>query len=131
MCGIENKPSTNCFFLVSRCGPTLTTRTGGAVTLERKVVDVECAAISRRQQRAVVLSVRLNEYAEELDRLGKDEAKVDACGRFQLTALAATRDAAGRTLFNYALSRARSAIERQRACTASHVTLQPTCTGRQ
>lgn len=104
-----------------------------AWTTLANVVDVECAAINRRQPGADVLSVRLNEYAEQLvlDRRGKDETKADACGgRFPLTALAATRDAAGRTLFNYALSGARSTAERQRTCIASQVTLQPTCSGR-
>jgi hypothetical protein len=94
------------------------------------VVDVECAAINRQPQRADVLTVRLNEYAEKLvlDRMGKDETKADACGgRFPLTALAATHDAAGRTLFNYELSRTRTTAVRQRACIASEVVLQPAC----
>jgi hypothetical protein len=101
-----------------------------AWTTIANVVDVECAAIDRQRQGADVLTVRLNEYAEKLvmDRLGKDETKADACGgRFPLTALETTRDAAGRTLFNYALSRTRATAQRQRACIASQVALQPTC----
>jgi hypothetical protein len=110
-----------------------TTQQARAWTTLANVVDVECAAINRRQQGADVLTFRLNEFAEKLvlERLRKDETKADACGgRFPLTALAATRDAGGRTLFNYALSGARSTAERQRACIASQVTLQPTCSGR-
>jgi hypothetical protein len=104
-----------------------------AWTTLANVVDVECVAIKRQQQGADVLTVRLNEYAEKLvlDRLGKDEMKADACGgRFPLAALATTRDGAGRPLFNYALSRTRTTAERQRACIASQVALQPTCSGR-
>lgn len=104
-----------------------------AWTTLANVVDVECAAISRQQQGPDILTVRLNEYAEKLvlDRLRIDETKADACGgRFPLTALAATRDPAGRTLFNYALSRTATTAERQRACIASQVALQPTCAGR-
>ena len=104
-----------------------------AWTTLANVVDVECVAINRQRQGADVLTVRLNEYAEKLvlDRLGKDEMKADTCGgRFPLTALAVTRDGAGRPLFNYALSRTRTTAERQRACIASQVALQPTCSGR-
>lgn len=103
-----------------------------AWTTLANVVDVECVAINRQRHGADVLTVRLNEYAEKLvlDRLGKDEMKADTCGgRFPLTALAATRDGAGRPLFNYALS-PRTTAERQRACIASQVALQPTCSGR-
>jgi len=97
------------------------------------VVDVECAAIDQPRQGAVVLTVRLNEYAEKLvmNRLGKDEIKADACGgRFPLTWLETTRDASGHTLFNFALSRVRTRAPRQRACIASQVPLQPTCASR-
>lgn len=103
-----------------------------AWTTLANVVDVECAAINPQQGGPDILTVRLNEYAEKLvlDRMGNDETKVDACGgRFPLTALAATHDA-GRTLFNYALSRTRTTAARQRACIASQVVLQPACPAR-
>jgi hypothetical protein len=104
-----------------------------AWTTLANVVDVECAAIDQPRQDTVVLTVRLNEYAEKLvtDRLGKEEIKVDACGgRFPLAWLETTRDASGHTLFNFALSRVRTRAPRQRACIASQVTLQPTCASR-
>ena len=97
------------------------------------VVDVECVAINRQPQGADVVTVRLNEYAAKLvlNGRGEDEMKADTCGgRFPLTALATTRDMAGRPLFKYALSRTRTTAERQRACIASQVALQPTCSGR-
>ena len=97
------------------------------------VVDVECAAISRQASGAERLTVRLNKYAEKLvlDRAGKDEMKVDACGgRFPLSPIDTSHDGSGRSLFVYALSPNRATAKRQRRCLAAQVTLRPTCRSR-
>lgn len=79
--------------------PFVDARTGKEVrawTTVANMVDVECAALQPQQR-------------------GKDEIKADACGgRFPPSAIAATHDASGRTLFTYGLSRNRKTAERRR-----------------
>lgn len=97
------------------------------------IVDVECGALQRQQSGPERLTVRLNKYAEKLvlERMGKDEIKADACaGRFPLSVIETARDASGRTLFTYGLSRKRTTAERQRACITRQIKLQPTCASR-
>jgi hypothetical protein len=106
--------------------------TRGWTTLAN-LVDVECAAINPQALGTERLTVRLNEYAEQLvlDRVGKDEIKADACGgRLPLSLIDTTRDTSGRQIFVYGLSSNRATAERQRRCIATQIALQPTCASR-
>lgn len=94
------------------------------------VVDVECAAISSVRPGTEQLTVRLNEYAERLilDRVGRDELKVDACGgRFPLSPVDELSDSSGRTLFVYGLSRDQVTAAHQRRCIANQIALRRSC----
>jgi len=76
------------------------------------------------------LRLRLNEYAERLvlERMQKDEIKADACtGHLPFSPMKTARDASGRTLFTFGLSRDRATAARQRACITSQLKLQRTC----
>ncbi len=91
-------------------------------------VDVECAALTPER-----LTLRLNEYAERLvlDHMGKDEIRGDACGgRFPFSPMKTVRDAAGRTLFTFGLSRNPKTAEHQRACITSELEVKPSCAAR-
>lgn len=110
-----------------------TNREVRAWTTLANLVDVECAAISPQDSGPERLTVRLNEYAEQLvlDRGGKDEIKTEACGgRFPLSPIARTRDRSSRLLFVYFFSENRTTARRQRACIATQIALQPTCMSR-
>jgi hypothetical protein len=112
---------------------SLTGKEVRAWTTIANMVDVECASLQRQQPGLERLTVRLNEYAEKLvlERMGKEEIKADTCaGRFPLLAIGAARDASGHTLFTYGLSQNRMTAERQRACIATQIKLQPTCGSR-
>ena len=112
---------------------SLTGKEVRAWTTIANMVDVECASLQRQEAGLEQLTVRLNEYAEKLvlERMGKDEIKADTCaGRFPLSAIGATRDASGHTLFTYGLSQNRMTAERQRACITTQIKLQPTCAPR-
>jgi hypothetical protein len=98
--------------------------------------DVECASIQKQPSGLEQLTVRLNQYADQLvvDRLGRDEVKADACNSgFPLTPMKAltglnnTRDRFGRTLFAYALGPEPLSAQQQRKCIESQIDLRASC----
>ncbi len=96
-------------------------------------VDVECAALKRPPSGPERLTVRLNRYAEDvvLERIGKEEVKADVCNRDRpSTPITTSKDASGRTLFTFALSRSPAVAAGQRACIVSALNLQPSCASR-
>ena len=94
------------------------------------MVDVECAAIESQKTGPNVMTLRLNQYAEELvlSRLGKDQMKADTCGgSVPLVSLGTRKDTAGRSLFVYRLSQSSAAAERQRLCMSAEMPLRRSC----
>ena len=99
-------------------------------TTVANAVDVECAALVRPPTGTELLTVRLNEYAEQLvlERMRTEEVRADVCaGRFPFSPMKTLGDASGRTLFTFGLSRDRTTAARQRACITAQIKLQPTC----
>ena len=96
-------------------------------------VDVECTAFERPPSGPERLILRLNRYAEDivLERIGREEIRADACGGdLPFAPMATSKDASGRTLFTFGLSRNPAVAARQRACVASELKLQPACASR-
>jgi hypothetical protein len=97
------------------------------------LLDVECGSLHRPEPASERLTLRLNQYAEDivLERIGKEEIRADACGAdLPFSPMAISKDSDGRTLFTFGLSRNPSVAARQRACIASELKLQPACASR-
>lgn len=100
------------------------------VTFIANMVDVECASINTKESGLELLTVRLNEYAENMvvDRIGNDKLQANACVEgLPLSSIEAERDASGRTLFVFGLSQDRKTSEKQRQCITSQISLKSTC----